>query len=250
MKRREPCHQTLLLLVVGLAVVVGCGKTERPAGEPKPDAKQTASNPDDARQPASKTDPSAKTPPTATAETGISPEQILQEMARVYKYAPTYSDAGRIRMTLEAEGQPREMEQHAIAAMVRPNQMRLHCNEGNLICDGKTLRGFSAMLPGVVLEQPAPPILGIDTLLGDVVLANALADGPTQTYTWLPIQVVLLLADDSLKTLLFNAEPPLLLEPAKIDVYDCHRIAITRPDGRSVFWIDQKTHALRRFEYP
>ncbi|NLE37899.1 MAG: TlpA family protein disulfide reductase [Pirellulaceae bacterium] len=246
MKRHEPCRQTLLLLVAGLAIIAGCGRTEPPAA--KPEAKETTSKRDEAEGLAPKPDSDAKT--SAKPETGLSPEQILQEMARVYKHTPTYSDAGRIRMTLEAEGQPREMEQHAIAAMVRPNQLRLHCNEGTLICDGKTLHGFSAMLPGLVLEQPAPAILGVNELLGDVVLANALADGPTQTYSWLPIQVVLLLADDSLKTLLFNAEPPRLLEPAKIDVYDCHRIEITRPDGRGVFWIDQKTHALRRFEYP
>ena len=66
----------------------------------------------------------------------------------------------------------------------------------------------------------------------------------------MPIQALLLLADDPLKTLLYQAEKPCLLRAEKIGPNTCDRVAVTRPDGPMVFWIDQKSKILRRFEYP
>ena len=58
------------------------------------------------------------------------------------------------------------------------------------------------------------------------------------------------MADDPLKTLLHQVTQIRLLPPEKIDEQPCDRVEIARPDGKGVFWIDQKTRVLLRFEYP
>lgn len=77
-----------------------------------------------------------------------------------------------------------------------------------------------------------------------------MAQGPTHYYTWIPIQAVLLLANDPLKTLLYNVERMELLVPVSFEGRKCYRVKIHRHDGSAVFWIDVESFVLRRFEYP
>ncbi len=241
--RNHRNHRGLVVFVLGLVLVLGCGRTEKPPAE-----RQSAEAAVDSGQSDS---PSVSKPaPGRRSKDGPSAEKILQKMVKAYKYTPSYSDAGRVRMAFEADGQLRKGQWDFTAALVRPNKLRLQCNQGEIVCDGKTFYGRSASLPRLVLRQPAPSVLGPETLLGDVVLSDSMAQGPSRVYSWLPVQMVLLLADDPLKTLLYQATETQSLRPGKIGDYDCYRVGVSRPDGKGVFWIDRKTFALRRFEYP
>jgi len=227
-----------VVLAVVLAVVLGCGRSQpkTPVASAEKDEKTTTSD--------------SSTAAGAVAAEKSSAQKILRQMANAYKYAPSYADAGRLRLSFAAEGPSRPIDFSLVTAMSRPNRLRFHSDRANVLCDGTTLYGFIEAMPGVVLKQPAPTVIDAGTLLGDVVLANQLANGPEQFYSSLPIPLVLLFADDSLKTLLHSATETRRLGPERIDQHDCHRVEITRPDGKGVFWIDQKTFALRRFEYP
>ncbi|HLA83377.1 MAG TPA: redoxin domain-containing protein, partial [Thermoguttaceae bacterium] len=244
--RKKSC---LVGLVVGLAVFVGCGKTE-PAASPTPkgpSANQNTAKPVDGEAALAATSAATATPP---ADSKAAVREILQEMAKVYHYTPSYADAGRVRLKGELPGQPVEMENRYTAAFVRPDKILLSMGAGNIVCDGKTIYGSSGVAPGWILQRPAPPQLDIESLFSDFVLASSIAQGFTDTFSLVPPQVVLLLAKDPVKSLLHGATEVRLLEPGKIDDYDCHRVEITRPDGVGVFWIDRKSFALRRFEYP
>ncbi|MBN1591323.1 MAG: redoxin domain-containing protein [Pirellulales bacterium] len=246
--RPAALQATLVALMLGLVAVAGCGKSEKPASEPAP-SEETAARPEVGKSP-SASEPAKRLPTPQPPESQPTAKEILQEMVKAYKYTPSYADGGRVRLSAVLEGKPKSDVFPCTVAMVRPNKLRLHCNQAVAICDGETFNGFATSMPGMVLERPAPPLLSLETLLGDVALATSMAQGPTSVYSWLPIQTILLMADDPLNTLLYQVSDTRLLKPAKIDDYDCHRIEITRPDGKGVFWIDRKTFALRRFEYP
>ncbi len=65
-----------------------------------------------------------------------------------------------------------------------------------------------------------------------------------------PVQLDLLLSPTPLAALMQNDVPRSLLEPARCDDRQCHRIQIDSPDGVFVLWVDQQDHLLRRMEYP
>jgi peroxiredoxin len=119
-----------------------------------------------------------------------------------------------------------------------------------LVSDGQDLWGAMENVPDQVLRRKAPAEVTVESIYPDPNLADALAMGPTQNFSWLPVQLILLLADDPLKTLLYQSKEPELLEPARIGQAECHRVRVQRQDGASIFWIDRDSHVLRRFEFP
>jgi len=225
-------HRRLVTLLLGLAVLIGCGKTQPPSPPKKTSSAETSPKSPAVSQP---------------SQPKLAPKEILDQMARAYKYARTYADAGRLRLEFEGQ-QPSEFG--LVTALVRPNRLRFHSERADVVCDGKDFRAFVTAMPGTVLQRPAPALLSPKDLLADVVLAEQLANGPEQSCTWLPVPLVLLFADDPLKTLLHAASETRALGDANIDQFACHRVEITRPDGKAVLWIDQKTFILRRFEDP
>jgi peroxiredoxin len=73
---------------------------------------------------------------------------------------------------------------------------------------------------------------------------------PAQSFSWLPLPLLLLLADDPMKTLSLDSQGMNLLEPAMIEQYACDRVELLTGNGPGVLWIDQATSVLRRFEVP
>ncbi len=185
-----------------------------------------------------------------------SPEEILQAqkllgaMVAAYQQASSYSDNGEVQVSGRNGETSLDGKFFFSMAFARPNKIRMQAYNGTVVGDGKTLHAFIDDLPNQVLEKPSPDKLSIVELFGDKDLAYAFSAGPTQKYSWVPIQALLLLADDPLKTLLYQAEKPYLLRPEKIGPNACDRVAVTQPDGHAVFWIDQKSKILRRFQYP
>ena len=177
-------------------------------------------------------------------------EEILQKMVEAYGKARSYGDQGRIVMRGVYNGQPFENRTNYLTAFERPNKLRLIAGEGVLICDGKDLWGFVNFLPGQVLKTNAPDKFTLKTLFTDTVLANALMQGPGQVYSLVPPPLVLLLADDPLKTFLYRAKPPEVIPPGTLGNSTCDRIRLARLDGDIILWIDRSTRLLVRVDFP
>ncbi|MCR4415188.1 MAG: redoxin domain-containing protein, partial [Thermoguttaceae bacterium] len=126
--------------------------------------------------------------------------------------------------------------------------------EGVMVSNGAEMSAFANHVPNQVVKRPAPAQISIHTLFADEMLGGAISgavsQAPTQSFSWVPIQLLLLLADDPLKTLLHKSDEPVLLEPAKIDEYECLRVELTRPDGKATLWIDRQSYLLRRLQFP
>jgi thiol-disulfide isomerase/thioredoxin len=186
----------------------------------------------------------------SAAEEHVTAEGVLQAMVKAYKTANTYADNGEIRMTGQMGDQAINGKDYCLVALERPNKLRMQAYRGVLVVDGKKLSAFLDNVPNQVLQAEAQPELRLDWLLRDQGLALGMADGFTQPFSWAPLQAILLMAADPLKTLLHDAEKPQRIESAKIGANDCYRVVAKRPDGTMVFWIDKKSSVLRRFEYP
>jgi thiol-disulfide isomerase/thioredoxin len=175
---------------------------------------------------------------------------VLDQMVTAYKAAASYSDKGQVRITGKFDGETRDEGGSYSVALQRPNRLRVDAFAGIEVVDGEHLWAFSTNLPNQVMRRPAPAELTIGSILGDPILAGAMSQGPTQMFSWVPVQLIVLLADDPLKSLLDGAEEPRLAEPAAIGPNTCDRVVVKRMDGTAVFWIDQASHALRRIELP
>ena len=95
--------------------------------------------------------------------------------------------------------------------------------------------GMSTHFPLKCFQKPAPEKITIESVFTEPILADAMAQGPTQYYTWIPIQAILLLADKPLNTLLYNVELSELLKPQTFQGHPCYRVAIYRNDGKGGF---------------
>ena len=98
-----------------------------------------------------------------------------------------------------------------------PQQVRSHCYQAIVICDGKQLYATVADLPGQVLDVPAPAELTREDLFSDEILAGVL----TQGLAGESIQLAPLTLDDPLKPILEGAEEPTLLPARDLEGDEC-----------------------------
>lgn len=263
-------------LALLLAASLGCQKGESPpapagaAPVPQPEGPSPTDQPPSAAAPASPqapaetlqagtvpgpsvplSGPELVRPPLVAGSTAKDARKVLDAMVAAYKSAASYSDNGVVRITGEMRGQRTPIYQFDhLVAYALPNKLRLQIYDGILVSDGENLWAFAANLPSQLIKRPAPEQLSVEALYFDLELANATTQGPTMDYCWLPVPLLLRLAGDPLKTLLYRAEEPQLLEPAQIEQWTCDRVSAKRFDGSLVFWIDQQTRVLRRLEFP
>jgi len=178
-------------------------------------------------------------------------KEVLDSMVAVYRKATTYADRGILRIRATERGHKIDDSHDYSLVLARPNKIRLQVLEGGLDCDGRNLFASVKDLPDQVAKRPAPATMDIKTIFADRILGSAISQGPTQTFAWVPASLLLMLADDPLKTLLNRRSgEPFLLEPAKIGERECYRVQVTRPDGPAVFWIDRQSFLLRRMDFP
>jgi peroxiredoxin/outer membrane lipoprotein-sorting protein len=260
----------LLLLILSLAVLAGCS-----AQKAKPEAEQKVARPADSssqtaenlsKQPPVQTSPAGSrtgtdsggapqagqpaAKPEAIPPSTQSAREILEAMVKVYQSASSYGDQGRIVIRGTYNGQPVESRVNYLTAFERPNKLRLIAGDGVIICDGKDFWGYVAFLPGQVLKVPAPEKFDLKTLFTDTILANALMQGPGQLYSLLPPPLVLLVAEDPLKTLLYRSEKQEVIPPGTTGTFTCDRVRIHRKDGDVILWIDRDTRLLVRVDLP
>lgn len=176
----------------------------------------------------------------------VSGRQIMEQMAAAYREATSYGDSGTARLQATMGDQKMDEAVDFAVTFERPNRIRMQVYKGLLVSDGETIHGAALNLPGQVLQKEAPEELTIRNLYSDRVLTAALTQGIAGPSP----QVLLLLAEDSLKALLFESQEPELVEPGKIGEESCQRVAVKRPEGTAVFWVDEDTYELRRIEFP
>jgi len=256
---RSRLFPILVLLVVSFGIW-GCGRGENPAASPaevasprQPEGLKAEGSPQRAPVPP----PPVPEQPSATAREPAPPPsredavQLLKKVIAAYKAAPGYHDKGYVEVRAEVEGQPRVMMRGDYTVYyARPNRFRLQCYSGVVVCDGEQMYGVTTALPQQILRRPAPQGLDIGAIYSDMNLARALIDGPSRPASWVPIPLVLLAAQDPLRTLLFAAQPPRLLAPQRIDKALCDRVVFERPDGILILWIDRSDLVVRRVEFP
>ena len=228
------------LLVAGFfgMTLPGCGS--KPESAPTEDTPQVPSEATTA----------AAAPSLAISPTKGTVEEVLERMIEAYKGATSYRDAGVVEMSGTQNGERQQVTFPNAIALERPNKIRMEIDHGTLLCDGVNTYGFARNLPGQILKVPAPPQLSVKSLYPDVLLAQSMTQSPARPFSWLPLQLVLLLAADPMKTLALDAQGMNLLEPAAIEQFPCDRVHLLTANGPGVLWIDQATSVLRRFEVP
>ena len=177
-------------------------------------------------------------------------QEVLDAMVAAYKGATSYADQGVVVMQGQSGNQPQEAKGNYLVVLVRPNKLRMHIDDGTVVCDAEQLSATVRNMPGQILRHPAPEVITVESIYSDHFLAGAMMQGPAQTFSWLPLQALLLLSDDPLKTLLHQNEELSLLTAERFEERPCYRVQIFGPRGRGVFWIDQETYVLRRFDFP
>ena len=268
--RRQVAGYGLLFLILGVVLLAGCtAQTSKPEAEQKTTQSADSSFHASEKISAPPSSPAGATGSGAPAHSGSaaqvassankpevippskqSAREILEEMVKVYRSVSSYGDQGRIVIRGTYNGQPVESRVNYVTAFERPNKLRLIAGDGVIICDGKDFWGYVAFLPGQVLKVPAPERFDLKTLFADTILANALMQGPGQLYSLLPPPLVLLVAEDPLKTLLYRSEEQDVIPPGTIGTFTCDRVRIRRKDGDVILWIDRKTRLLVRVDLP
>ncbi|HVA47173.1 MAG TPA: redoxin domain-containing protein [Pirellulales bacterium] len=196
--------------------------------------------------------PGCKKPQPALPEL-TSASEILERMVAAYHEAQSYQDSAEVRLHFKKSGDKDSVVDEKwdySVALSRPNKLRMHVYQSVVVCDGKHLHAVLNLdeVRGQVLELPAAEkltaqsVFESEPLLGQVLTQGGAA-GP-------PVILPLLLEEAALEPVLEGAEKPTLLPPETADGELCYRVEAKRPDGKLVFWIDQKSFALRRIEYP
>ncbi|HID78405.1 MAG TPA: redoxin domain-containing protein [Planctomycetaceae bacterium] len=269
--RLSPWAAAVLLLVATLSAGTGCGPSDndsRPADQSERAAGDRDAAGAAASRPAGSADAAGRrVSPSAAAQSGASSpnassatrpaagsapsaHDVLKRMAQLYKAAASYGDHGRITIQGQIDGRQLNQQADYLVAFQRPNKLRLQAYQGIVVCDGEALWAFVASLPNQVVRRDGPAEITLRSLLFDRLLVEAIAQPWTQVYSLMPLQVLLLVADDPLKTLLHGAREVERIESAAIGAASCYRIQLTRPDGRAVLWIDEQSFVLRRVEFP
>ncbi len=235
--KTDPGIHLFLLSVVGICLVgmMGCG--ESPSSAPEGPAESPVAQASPESLPAGVRLP--EKPPT----TG---RGVLEAMAAVYQSAKGYADAGEVRLYVRKDQDKVEDQADFAVTFVRPNKLRMEVYQAKVVCDGQHFRAAIDDLVGQVLEVPAPKELSLQSITNDSILADVLLGGIAGG----PPQLLLLVDKNALPQILQRAQEPELIEPGKIGSDECYRVAIRRPEGQEVLWVDKKTYLLRRIEYP
>ncbi len=232
------------LFLCGL--LAGCSNS---TSEDPPTAKTAAPGSGGDSETTLTSDAQTKTPAENPAPGQDSPAMdVLQRMAKVYRDAKTYADAGVARMQYRGDGEQVNQEFPFSVSFQRPNKLRLQVYEGQIVSDGERVHGMFDDVKGYVVASDAPAKLTPEAVYADAYLRVML----TQRQVGAALQIMFLLTDNAVDMLLdqANAAPPKLLKPETLDGQLHDRVQLTSSEGAMVFWIDQKTSLLRRVEYP
>ncbi len=186
-------------------------------------------------------------PPTTTSQVPPTPSEVMDRMRAAYRSTPAYEDAGQLelRYVQGAGTRPQEKTFPFSCAFERPNRLRLHVFDAVVVSDGEKFQASIGELPDQVLSLPAKARLNVADIHADPILATILT-----SLVGGSVQLRLLLEEDPLAALLERTAPSQSLEVKNVGDTPCFRITYVRDDGDLVFWVDQKSYALLRLDYP
>ena len=170
---------------------------------------------------------------------------LLESMVAAYRTASSYYDEGQL-FILKADGEQVGGLKKLTVRFVRPNKIMVKTVQAGVWCNGRKLLGVATGVRGQILVVEAPQQLTTRSICRDAKLTAGL----TWCLDCVPPQLTLLLDDNPMGTLLQNGGVPVRLEDERIGDNLCRRVAIRRPIGDTIFWIDAEKHLLRRVEYP
>jgi hypothetical protein len=174
-------------------------------------------------------------------------DEVLGRMAAAYRAADRYVDDGIVTFHYTRGDSVVDRAVPFRVAFERPDRLRLDCYDASVVSDGSMLRAAVGSVPGQVLSVAVRSPLSLDQLFEDETLLEAITEGDAGC----PIQLPLLLADDTLDLVLAEAvTQPRLAGSDAIDGQACDRVEIDKPDGMLVLWIDRASGLLRRLSLP
>ena len=191
---------------------------------------------------------------------GLTSSDLLQSAVDAYKNAKYYSDAGYVEMLCELEGS-RTLRAYRVPcslSFAKPNYARVEFGSASLRSDGQTIRAEirESAYENQVLERPAPLLTtSIKEFYPDALFAEAASLGVPANIFWTSPQLILLLAEDPLKTLVPEGSKTRLLEPEFLRFEDeepivCDRALVEAEDGARVYWFERESKRLARCDLP
>ena len=188
----------------------------------------------------------------SSTENQSTAEQILLRMVDAYRHAKSYSDRGVIRISEASENQTLYDSAPFTVRFNRSGCLWLRAYQVHLVSDGDRLRAkfMDKEIPELsrqIVDRVAPDKMELSVLKRDAFLWDHLEGG----IGGLPVSLRLLLEDNALSEVFTDDVQLKRLPSQKIGDKQCHLIQ-AGADGTNtvVFWIDVRTHILRRFEYP
>lgn len=192
-------------------------------------------------------------PPPAELKPGTAPpaalneaERLLANMVEAYAKADSYADRGELRITGKRQGQPTEWKVPFSVMLSRPTKLHLRLYQGNFVCDGTNVWGWTEDLPGYLLKRPASKVLTLGDVYSDEVLRGVLSEGLAGG----SLPLVMLLGSDAMELLRAGGQRPETLSDDYVEGNECRRVRVRRDDGDLIYWIDRTSYTLRRMDFP
>jgi len=190
----------------------------------------------------------------------LTPSDLLRSAVDAYKSAKYYSDAGYVEILCEFEGSRalRSYRTPCSLSFAKPNYARMEFGSALLRSDGRTIRAEirESDYENQILERPAPFLTtSIKEFYPDARFAEAASLGTPTNIFWTSPQLILLLAQDPIKTLAPEGAKLSLLEPefARLEDEDavlCDRVKVEAEDGTRVYWFERASRRLTRCDLP
>ncbi|MCH2126819.1 MAG: redoxin domain-containing protein [Pirellulaceae bacterium] len=178
-------------------------------------------------------------------------ELLLREMIDAYRNVDSYLDRGSLRMSYRQDGVLLEDRAAFSVVYAKPNRFHVQVHAATMVSDGKQFFAritdeLTNDIDGQVVVKPAPPTVDLASIYQDRVLDEAIRGGRGRH----PIQLELLFGEQALSSFLEDSVQRSLLANSNYDDQVCRRVSVLVEDGEFVFWIDAKSHLLRKLEFP
>lgn len=178
-------------------------------------------------------------------------QETLEKTIGAYKNLNSYTDQAYCKASIRRGGEVSNQSSPFFFSFIKPNKLRYVSRTCEIRADGKTISVFIPSLPGVILQKPCPKELHLEDILFDQSIDEAVFVSQPSKFSVLPLQWIMLFADDPLKTLTFGQKEIRVLSPLEIKGRPCYRLRIDREDGTTtILWIEQKTGLILRAQLP
>lgn len=180
--------------------------------------------------------------------------EVLKKMIAAYQAARGYVDRGKLSLRYKQRGEVASESWPMVVQFYRPGRLRIDAYQLHVVSDHIKSKKFLARVEDAttnnidqqVVSRDAPAKITLDELSSDPILMTQLASRLQRP----PVQLEMLLAEKPLNGLFGEDTKLTLLPKGDVDKAACRRVEAATPDGKFVFWVDEKSYVLRRVEFP